>query len=95
MPQNTKIIFSSIVIHKTPQNIDKKVLELNSHLKNYGSLNNVYFIDTNNIKEGQLKVKLLHLIKSGNSVLASNLWNNLDPIFESNLPILSVLEQFI
>ena len=73
MSQNTKVIFSSTVIHKNPKSIDKKVLAVNSHINNYCKLNNICFIDTNNIKEDHLKVEKLHIIKKDNSVLASNL----------------------
>ena len=70
---NTKIAFSSIVTRKDRKNIDKKVLEVNSHLKNYCSQKSIDFVDNNNIKEEHLGVKKLHLNKRGNSVLASNI----------------------
>ena len=70
---NTKIAFSSIITRKDRKNIDKKVLDVNSHLKNYCSQKNIDFIDNNNIKEEHLGVKKLHLNKRGNSVLASNI----------------------
>ena len=70
---NTKIAFSSIVTRKDRKNIDKKVLEVNSHLKNYCSQKNIDFIDNNNIKEEHLGLKKLHLNKRGNTVLASNI----------------------
>ena len=33
--QNTKIVFSSIIIQKDRKNIEKKVSQVNSYLKNY------------------------------------------------------------
>ena len=78
---NTKIAFSSIVTRKDRKNIDKKVLEVNSHLKNYCSQKNIDFIDNSNIKEEHLGVKKLHLNKRGNSVLASNILKYLRSTF--------------
>ena len=72
LSEKTKIAFSGIVIRKDRKNIDKKVLEVNSHLKNYCSQKNIDFIDNNNIKEEHLGMKKLHLNKRGNSVLANN-----------------------
>ena len=80
---NTKIAFSSIVTCKDRQNIDKKVLEVNSHLKNYCRQKNIDFIDNNNIKEEHLGVKKLHLNKRGNSVLASNILKYLRSTFRN------------
>ena len=70
--QNTKIVFSSIAIRKDRKNIDKKVAEVNSHLKNYCNQKNIEYIDNSNIKEDHLGVKKFHLNKKGNSVLAKN-----------------------
>ena len=70
--QNTKIVFSSIAIRKDRKYIDKKVAEVNSHLKNYCNQKNIDYIDNSNIKEDHLGVKKLHLNKKGNSVLAKN-----------------------
>ena len=39
--QNTKIVFSSIITRKDRKNIDKKVSEVNSYLKNYCSQKNI------------------------------------------------------
>ena len=70
--QNTKIVFSSIAIRKDRKNIDKKVAEVNSRLKNYCNQENIEYIGNSNIKEDHLGVKKLHLNKKGNSVLANN-----------------------
>ena len=70
--QNTKIVFSSIAIRKDRKKIDKKVAEVNSHLKNYCNQKNIEYIGNSNIKEDHLGVKKLHLNKKGNSVLAKN-----------------------
>ena len=68
--QNTKIVFSSIITRKDRKNIDKKVSEVNSYLKNYCSQKNIDFIDNSNLKEEHLGQKKLHLNKKGNSILA-------------------------
>ena len=49
--QNTKIVFSSIITRKDRKNIDKKVSEVNSYLKNYCSQKNIDFIDNSNLKK--------------------------------------------
>ena len=67
--QNTKITFSSIIIRKDRKNIDNKVSQVNSYLKNYCSQKNIDFIDNGNIKEEHLSQKKLHLYKKGNSIL--------------------------
>ena len=68
--QNTKIVLSSIITRKDRKNIDKKVSEVNSYLKNYCSQKNIDFIDNSNLKEEHLGQKKLHLNKKGNSILA-------------------------
>ena len=68
--QNTKIVFSSIIIRKDRKNIDKKVSQVNSYLKNYWNKKNIDFIDNGNLKEELLGQKKLHLNKKGNSILA-------------------------
>ena len=70
--QNTKIVFSSIIIRKDRKNIDKKVSQVNSYLKNYCNQKNIDFIDNGNLKEEHLGQKKLHLNKKGNSILANN-----------------------
>ena len=72
LSKNTKIAFSGITIRKDRKNIDKKLLEVNSHLKNFCSQKNIDFIDNTNIKEEHLGVKKLHLNRKGSSVLANN-----------------------
>ena len=82
--QNTKIVFSSIIIRKDRKNIDKTVSQVNSYLKNHCNQMNIDFIDNGNLKEKHLGQKKLHLNKKGNSILAnnflkflrSNFWNN-------------------
>ena len=64
--QNTKIVFSSIIIQKDRKNIDKKA---NSYFK---KLLNVYFFGNSNLKEKHLVQKKLPLNKKGNSILANN-----------------------
>ena len=72
MSPNTKVVFSSITTRKDRKNIDKKVSEVNSYLKNYCSQKNIDFIDNSNIKEEHLGKKKLHLVKKGDSILANN-----------------------
>ena len=61
--QNTKIVFSSITIRKDRKNIDKKVSQVNSYLKNYCNQKNIDFIDNGILKEEHLGQKKLHLNK--------------------------------
>ena len=70
--QNTKIVFSSIIIRKDRKNIDKTVSQVNSYLKNHCNQMNIDFIDNGNLKEKHLGQKKLHLNKKGNSILANN-----------------------
>ena len=55
---NTKVVFSSLITRK-----DKKVVEVNSRLKNFCAQKNIDFIDNANIKEDHLGNKKLHLNK--------------------------------
>ena len=64
--QNTNIVFSSIIIRKDHKNIDKKVSQVNSYLKNYCNQKDIGFIDNGNLKEEQLGQKKLHLNKRSN-----------------------------
>ena len=68
--QNTKIVFSSVIIWKPGKNIDKKVSQLNSYLKKYCNLKIIDLIDKGNLKEERFSQKKLHL---NNSVLANDL----------------------
>ena len=69
--QNTKVVFSSIIIWKDRKNIDKKVPQVNSYLKNYCNQKNIDLIDNGNLKEEHLGQKKLHLNKKGSSILAN------------------------
>ena len=73
---NTKVVFSSLIIRK-----DKKVVEVNSRLKNLCAQKNIDFIDNANIKEDHLGNKKLYLNKGGNTVLANNLLKYLRSAF--------------
>ena len=70
--QNTKIVFSSIIIRKDQKNIDKKISQVNSYLKNYCNQKNIDFTDNGNLKKEHLGQKKLHLNKKGNYFLANN-----------------------
>ena len=70
--QNTKIVFSSIVIWKDQKNIDRMVFDINSHLKNYCRQKNSDSIGNNKIKEDHLDLKKLHLNKESNSAVVNN-----------------------
>ena len=63
--QNTKIVFFSIITRKGHKNIDKKLSQVNSYLKNYCNEKNIDFIDNGNLKEEHLGQKKLHLNKKG------------------------------
>ena len=69
--QNTKIIFSSIIIRKGRKNIDKKISQVNSYFKEYCNPKTIDFIENGNLKEEHLGQKNLHLNKKGNSILAN------------------------
>ena len=75
--QNTKIVFSSIIIRKDRKNIDKTVSQVNSYLKNHCNQMNIDFIDNGNLKEKHLGQKKLHLNKKGNSILANDFLKSL------------------
>ena len=70
---NTKVVFSSLITRKDKKDLDKKVQDTNSRLKNYCAQTNIDYIDNNNIKEEHLGNKKLHLNKRGNTVFANNL----------------------
>ena len=69
---NTKVTFSSIATRKDKKDISKTVHDTNSRLKNYSSQKNTDFIQNSNIMEENLGLKMLHLNKKGNSLLANN-----------------------
>ena len=75
--QNTKIVFSSIIIRKDRKNIDKRVSQVNSYFKNHCNQMNIDFIDNGNLKEKHLGQKKLHLNKKGNSILANDFLKSL------------------
>ena len=52
--QNTKIVFLSIIICKDHRNIDKKVSQVKSYLKNYYNQKNIDFIDNSKLKRRTL-----------------------------------------
>ena len=60
---NTKVVFSSLITRKDKKDLDKKVVEFNSRLKNFCAPQN--FIDSTNIKEEYLGNKKMHLKKRG------------------------------
>ena len=61
-----------MIIRKDRKNIDKKVSQANSYVKNYCKQRNIDFIDNGNLKEEHLGQEKLHLNKKGNSILANN-----------------------
>ena len=63
------------------KDLNNKVVEVNSRLKNFCSQKNIDFIDYTNIKEEHLGNKKLHLNKTGNTVLAYNLLKYLRSAF--------------
>ena len=78
---NTKVVFSSLITRKDQKDLDKKVVEVNSRLKNFCAQKNIDFIDNMNIKEKHLGNKKLHLNKRENTVLANNLLKYLRSAF--------------
>ena len=78
---NTKVVFSSLITRKDKKDLDKKVVEVNSRLKDFWAQKNIYFIDSMNIKEEHLGNKKLHLNKRENTVLANNLLKYLKSAF--------------
>ena len=78
---NTKVVFSSLITRKDKKDQDKKVVEVNSRLKDFWAQKNIYFIDSMNMKEEHLGNKKLHLNKRENTVLANNLLKYLKSAF--------------
>ena len=58
---NTKVVFSGLITRKDQKDLGKKVVEVNSRLKNFCAQKNIDFIDNTNIKEEHLGNKKLHL----------------------------------
>ena len=69
---NTKLVFSSVILHKDKKDISKKIGETNQRFKNYCKQKNIDFVDSSNIIEEHLGNKKLHLNKRGNSILVKN-----------------------
>ena len=78
---NTKVVFSGLITSKDKKDLDKKVVEVNSRLKNFCAQKNIDFIDSMNIKEEHLGNKKLHLNRIDNTVLANNLLKYLRSAF--------------
>ena len=70
---NTKLVFSSVILHKDKKDISKKVVETNQRSKNDCKQNNIDFVDNSDIIEEHLGSKKLHLNKRGNAILAKNI----------------------
>ena len=66
---NTKIVFSSVILHKDKKDISKKVGETKQRLKNYCKQKNIDFVDNSNIIEEHLGSKKLHINKRGKEYL--------------------------
>ena len=62
---NTKLVFSSVILHKDKKDISKKVVETNQRSKNDCKQNNIDFVDNSDIIEEHLGSKKLHLNKRG------------------------------
>ena len=75
------MVISSLITRKDMKDLNTKVVEVNSRLKNFCSQKNIDFIDDTNIKEEHLGNKKLHLNKRGNTVLANNLLKYLRSAF--------------
>ena len=75
---NTKIVISGVIGRKDKKDLEVKVSDLNSRLKNYCKQQNIDFIDNQNIDGTCLGAKKLHLNKKGNSIFAKNILTYLD-----------------
>ena len=70
---STQLAFSSIIVRKDKNGLEKNIIETNVSLKNYCLQKGLGCIENNGIKEVHLGKKCLHLNKIGNSALAKNL----------------------
>ena len=64
---------SSIICRNDIKDIDGKINETNSYLKNYCEQQNFGFIINNNINKADLAAKSLHIKERGSSKLAKNI----------------------
>ena len=71
--RNTKLIFSSVILHKDKKDISKKGSGTNQNWKTIVNKKNIDFVDNSNIIEEHLGSKKLHLNKRSNSILAKNI----------------------
>ena len=71
----TKLVLSSITVRKDRKDIGRKVDDLNTRLKNITKIHGIDMIENDNINEGHLSPKKLHLNHTGNSILANNFIN--------------------
>ena len=60
---STQLAFSSIIVRKDKENLEKSIIETNARLKNYFSQNRLGYIENNGIKDVHLGKKRLHLNK--------------------------------
>ena len=72
---DTVLRFSDIVFRKDKKNIEKMRADTNSRLKFFCKQKNIKLILNDNLKEGHLGIKKLHLKRKGNTVFARNLLN--------------------
>ena len=70
---NTTLVVSKLIKRKDKPGIDKNLNDLNESIERSCKLMNVEMIGNDNIMEGNLSTKKLHLNKSGNSKFAQNL----------------------
>ena len=70
---NTKFVVSKLIRRKDKAGMEKKVNDLNASIERSCKQMNVETLSNDNIMEGNLSTKKLHLNKSGNSKLAQNL----------------------
>ena len=67
------LAFSSVIVTKDKQKLDKSLPETNAHLKNFCLQKSIGFIDNKNINESSLGKKELHLSSKGKAFFAKNL----------------------
>lgn len=70
---NTTLVVSKLIKRKDKPGIEKNLNDLNESIERSCKLMNVEMIGNDNIMEGNLSTKKLHLNKSGNSKFAQNL----------------------
>ena len=75
LSKDTKVSVSSICLRKDKRDLELKVKSLNDEIEMFCKANHIDFLDNDNIDEGCLSKKKLHLNHKGTSRLAKNFKN--------------------